>query len=238
MVRLFRPRLQRHSPYILRSGNPVKAAFRSLPIGLVLLLAGCSSAYYGAMEKMGIAKREILADRVEKTREAQTEAKQQFADALQRFLAVTKTDGGDLQKKYDELNREFQRSETRAKTVRERIASVEDVAEALFREWKVELIQYSSESLRADSQRQLDSTRQRYDALLALMRRAAERMDPVIATFRDQVLYLKHNLNARALTQLDATNRTLEADIARLITDMETSIREAETFIKDLRSRP
>ena len=197
---------------------------------------GCSSAYYGAMEKFGIAKREILADRVEQTRTAQQEAKEQFADALQQFMAVTKTEGGDLQRKYDELNREFQRSETRAKEVRERIAAVEDVAEALFREWKQELGQYTNASLRRDSERQLDTTRRRYDALLTLMRRAADRMDPVLATFRDQVLYLKHNLNARALTQLDSTHRTLEADITRLISDMETSIREAENFIKDLKS--
>jgi len=218
--------------------RPVKTTFRSLPVALVLLLAGCSTAYYGAMEKMGVAKRDILADRVEKTRTAQTEAKQQFADALQRFLEVTKADGGDLQKKYDALNREFQRSESRAKEVRDRIAAVEDVAEALFREWKQELAQYSNPTLRADSQRQLDSTRRRYDALLGLMRRSADRMNPVIATFRDQVLYLKHNLNARALAQLDSTNRTLEADITRLIADMEVSIREAETFIQSLKAAP
>ena len=210
--------------------------FRSLPLALVLLLAGCSSAYYGAMEKIGIAKREILADRVEQTREAQKEAKEQFADALQRFLAVTKADGGDLQKKYDAMNSEFTRSETRAKEVRNRIAAVEDVAGALFREWKAELAQYSNASLRADSQRQLDTTRRRYDSLLTLMKRAADRMDPVIATFRDQVLYLKHNLNARAIASLSNTQRTLEADISRLIADMESSIREAETFIKDLKS--
>ncbi len=211
-------------------------SFRSLPIALVLLLAGCSSAYYSAMEKIGIAKREILADRVEQTREAQQEAKEQFADALQRFLAVTKADGGDLQKKYDAMNREFTRSETRAKEVRDRIAAVEDVAESLFREWKAELNQYSNASLRADSQRQLDLTRRRYDSLVSLMQRAADRMDPVIATFRDQVLYLKHNLNARAIASLGGTQRTLEADISRLISDMEASIREAETFIKDLKS--
>lgn len=216
----------------------MKTALRFLPLAALLVLTGCSSAYYGAMEKMGVAKREILADRVEKTRQAQTEAKQQFADALQRFLAVTKTDGGDLQKKYDDLNREFQRSETRAKDVRDRIAAVEDVAEALFREWKQELSQYSSPALKNDSERQLETTRRRYDALLALMRRAANRMDPVIATFRDQMLYLKHNLNARALAQLVTTNQTLQADITTLIADMETSIREAEVFIKDLKSTP
>jgi hypothetical protein len=207
-------------------------------MALVLLLAGCSSAYYGAMEKFGIAKREILADRVDATRKAQQEAKEQFADALQRFLAVTKADGGDLQRKYEEMSTQFKRSEAQAKEVRERIAAVEDVAQALFREWKQELSQYSNAALRSDSERQLATTQRRYDALLGLMKRAAERMDPVLATFRDQVLYLKHNLNARAVSSLGSTQRTLEADISRLISDMETSIREAEVFIRDLKSEP
>ncbi len=188
------------------------------------------------MEKIGIAKRDILVDRVDATRKAQTEAKEQFASALERFQAVTKTDGGSLQRKYDALNRELQRSEDRAKEVRERIAAVDDVADALFREWKGELNQYSNASLRRESQHQLDATRERYDELLRLMRRAAERMDPVLATFRDQVLFLKHNLNAQAIASLDTTTRTLEADIARLIADMEASIREADAFIKELKA--
>lgn len=212
--------------------------FRSVPFALALLLAGCSGAYYQAMEKIGFAKREILADRVEKTRAAQQEAKEQFADALQRFLAVTKADGGDLQRKYEQMSRDFQRSEDRAKEVRERIAAVEDVADALFQEWKQELRQYTNPTLRRDSERQLDATRRRYEALVTLMKRAADRMDPVIGTFRDQVLYLKHNLNARAIASLGQTQRTLEADISRLIADMETSIREAETFITDLKAAP
>ena len=214
----------------------MKRVFRAVPLTLALVLAGCSATYYNTMEKLGVAKREILADRVEKTREAQAEAKQQFTDALQRFLAVTKTDGGDLQRKYDELNTEFKRSEGQAKEVRDRIAAVEDVAEELFKEWKQELNQYQDATLRSDSQRQLDTTRRRYDALVGLMRRAAERMEPVLSTFRDQVLFLKHNLNARAITSLESNRRTLEADISRLLADMEASIREAENFIRDLRS--
>jgi hypothetical protein len=217
----------------------VNKVFRFAPVvALVLFLSGCSSAYYGAMEKFGVAKREILADRVDATSKAQQEAKEQFADALQRFLAVTKADGGDLQRKYEDLNTQFKRSEAQAKEVRERIAAVEDVAEALFREWKQELTQYSSATMRADSQRQLDTTRHRYDALVVLMKRAAERMDPVLATFRDQVLFLKHNLNARAVSSLGNTQRTLEADISRLVQDMENSIRESQIFIKDLKSGP
>ena len=205
---------------------------RFLPLALLLVLAGCSSAYYGAMEKFGVAKREILVDRVDASRKAETAAMEQFASALEHFLAVTKVDGGDLLKKYNDPNRELTRSEDRAKEVHDRIAAVEDVAEALFREWKQELGQYSSATLRNESQRELDATRRRYDTLVRLMHRAADRMDPVLDTFRDQVLFLKHNLNARALASLDTTNRTLDADVSQLIRDMEDSIHEAESFIK------
>lgn len=200
------------------------------------LFAGCSSVYYNALEKIGYAKREVLVSRVEDTQKAQTAAKEQFESALQHFIAVTKADVGDLQRKYDDMNREFTRSESRAKEVRDRIAAVEDVAEALFNEWKQELKQYSSASLRTESQRQLDQTRRRYDDLLRLMRRAADRMEPVLATFRDQVLFLKHNLNARAIASLDTTNRALENDISRLIADMEASIRECQAFIQTLKT--
>lgn len=207
-----------------------------LPVLLLGLFSGCSSVYYGALEKIGYAKRELLVDRVADTQKAQTAAKEQFESALQHFLAVTKADVGDLQRKYDDMNREFTRSESRAKEVRERIAAVEDVAEALFNEWKKELSQYSNAALRRESERELDATRRNYEDLMRVMRRAADRMDPVLATFRDQVLFLKHNLNARALASLDTTNRALEADISRLVADMEASIREAQTFIQGLKA--
>lgn len=211
-------------------------AFTALTFAL--FASGCSSTYYNTMEKFGFAKRDILVDRVEKAQKSQTEAKEQFASALEHFLAVTKSDGGQLQRKYEDMSAEFKRSEARAKEVRERIDAVENVAEALFSEWKQELKQYTNSSLRIESQRQLDATRRSYDNVLRLMRRAADRMDPVLATFRDQVLFLKHNLNARVLASLDSTNRELEADISRLISDMETSIREAESFIKTLQTSP
>jgi hypothetical protein len=203
---------------------------------LALLLSGCSSAYYGAMEKIGIPKRQILVDRVENAREAQQEAKQQFASALEQFLAVTKVPTTELKATYDRLNDEFKRSETRAQAVRDRIAAIDDVARALFEEWNAELSQYSNASLRAQSQRQLDATRRRYGELMRVMNAAADRMDPVLGTFRDQVLFLKHNLNAQAISALGSTTRDLQQDITRLIAEMEKSIREADAFISTMQS--
>ena len=208
-----------------------------LALSLVILaavLAGCSSAYYDTLEKLGYAKRDILVERVTKAEQAQTAAKQQFSSALEHFLSVTKVDGGELQRKYEELNGQLKDSESRAKEVRDRIAAVEDVANALFGEWRHELGDYSSATLREQSERELDETQRRYETLMRLMHRAADQMDPVLANFRDQVLFLKHNLNARALASLDTTNRDLQGDIERLIADMEASIRESEDFIQGM----
>ncbi|MFT3867585.1 MAG: DUF2959 domain-containing protein [Nibricoccus sp.] len=204
--------------------------------GLALVLAGCSGAYYGAMEKIGFAKREILVDRVGDARKAQAQAKEQFSDALQQFLAITQVKTGDLKTRYEKLDSEFKRSEARAQAVNDRIAKVEDVADALFKEWRSELKQYSDQNLRVQSERQYDQTRERYLGLLRTMKAAAKSMDPILVKFRDQVLFLKHNLNAQAIAGLSTTAKGLEADISRLISEMENSIREADAFIRTMQT--
>jgi len=187
------------------------------------------------MEKMGFAKRDILVTRVGKAQTAQEDAKEQFVDALQSFLAVTKIDGGELKLKYDELNTQLKECESRAEEVNDRIGAIDDVAVALFKEWGIELDQYSNPKLRSQSKQQLNSTRVRYSELMTVMRRASSRMEPILATFRDQVLFLKHNLNVQALRSLDGTSRELQGDIATLIRDMEKSINEAESFIREMK---
>ncbi|MFO1451244.1 MAG: DUF2959 domain-containing protein [Opitutaceae bacterium] len=223
----------RSIPGVVRS----RVAGWSAAVGIfaaAVLLGGCQAAYLGALEKIGIPKREVLVDRVSKARSSQEDAKEQFASALEKFLAITKVEPGELKTRYELLNGELKRNEARATEVRDRLASVKDVAEALFSEWKKELSQYSSADLRARSEVQLTATQKSYAELLVVMERAASRMEPVLSAFRDQVLFLKHNLNAQAIRSLDTTSRTLQADIGRLIEDMEKSIREADAFIKTL----
>lgn len=162
--------------------NSIRSLF--FVIGLSFVLVGCQSAYYGAMEKMGVHKRDILVDRVEEAKESQEEAKEQFANALEEFMSVTEFKGSDLRDVYDRLAGSLEDSEAKATAVRGRIDSIESVAGKLFEEWEVELDQYSSESLRRSSGRQLSSTRTRYDRLIVVMRRAESKMDPVLVVFR------------------------------------------------------
>jgi hypothetical protein len=206
----------------------------SLFCGLALcvsLLGGCKSAYYGTLEKFGKHKRDLLVDRVEAARDDQEEAKEQFKDALTRFSELTRFQGGDLEKTYKRLNSEYEDSASKAEAVTNRIKSIEEVAKDLFSEWRGELSQYENRDLQRASEKQLRETEQRYEQLIGAMRRAEQKMKPVLTAFHDQVLFLKHNLNAQAIASLQGQVVELESDVARLIADMDAAIREANSFI-------
>ena len=200
----------------------------------IFFLVGCQPAYYKAMEKIGVHKRDIMVDRVEKARDSQEEAKEQFKSALEEFSSVLNFKGGDLEEKYNTLNDEYEESEEKASDVKSRIEAVEDVSEALFAEWEEELEQYSSKSLRRNSETKLRKTRKQYTQLIGAMKRAEKKIAPVLTAFKDQVLFLKHNLNAQAITSLQDELVTVEANVASLIREMEASIAEADVFIKTI----
>ncbi|PLX74445.1 MAG: DUF2959 domain-containing protein [Desulfuromonas sp.] len=198
---------------------------------LTLLLTACSTAEFALKEKFGIHKREILVDRVEDARDSQQEAKEEFASALEEFSAVLNFQGGTLEKKYKQLQATLDSSEERADEVRSRIDKVEVVAEALFDEWEDELSLYSNDSLRRSSATKLRETRSHYQRLMAAMRRAEAKIEPVLRPLRDQVLYLKHNLNAQAIASLQSELGRVEGDVSKLLFEMEAAIREADAFI-------
>jgi len=216
----------------------LSALLKVTALSLVLLiLGGCSQAYYGAMEKVGYHKRDILVDRVEDVRDAQVDVKEQFASALERFTHELNFDGGELEATYKALNGEYEDSLERAEELRNRIDGVESVAEALFDEWEQELNQYSSASLRRQSADQLRQTHRQYQRMLKAMHNAEGKMEPVLSTLKDQVLFLKHNLNARAIASLKSEFGSLKRDISVLITDMERSIAAADKFMAELQQQ-
>ena len=210
---------------------PKKRQSLLLVSAVFALLLGCSSAYYGTMEKLGYPKRDLMINRVESARDAQQDAKEEFESALEKFSSVLNFDGGKLEEKYDQLKTAYDRSDARAETVRDRIESVEDVAEALFEEWESELDQYTSSSLRRSSARKLQQTKRQYAQLISAMKRAEKKMDPVLAALHDQVLYLKHNLNAKAIASLQTELVSVQSEVNSLIRDMNASIKEANVFI-------
>ena len=201
----------------------------------VISLTACETVVYDALEKVGYHKRDILIDRIDAAQASQTEGQEQFKSALEQFKSVINFDGGDLEVTYDQLNDEYEASVDAADEIHDRINSVENVADALFDEWQDELEQYSNASLRRDSERQLKDTRRRYSKVLGAMRRAENAIDPVLASLKDNTLYLKHNLNARAIASLKNELGTVDNDVNALLTAMQQAINESNAFIDELR---
>lgn len=210
----------------------------AVALAFSLGLTACDTAYMAAMEKMGYAKRDILSSRVKSARDAQEDAKKEIQRALEQFGKVVGYQGGDLEATYKKLNNELQNSEDSADAVRKRIKDVESVADSLFAEWKTELGQYSSADLRRKSEEKLSQTKARYNEMLGAMKKAEQRIDPVLKPLRDQVLYLKHNLNARALAAIKGELVKVDAQVDQLVKDMNKSIAEADKFIQSMDKEP
>lgn len=200
----------------------------------LLVLQGCSSAYYGAMEKVGIHKRDILVDRVDDARDSQDEAKDEFRSALERLSTLLDFEGGELEDRYSDLNSDYEASKKAAEEVRDRIDAIDEVAQDLFDEWNDELGEYSNANLRRQSETRLRETERRYSQLIRTMNNAADKMDPVLAKLQDNVLYLKHNLNAAAVDAIRGEYQALETDISVLVEEMEAAIAESDAFIESL----
>ena len=215
--------------------NLKQSVLTGLLLGSALAISGCQSTYYNAMEKVGIHKRDIMVDRIESTQEAQEEAQQQFKSALEQFQSVVNFDGGDLEDAYNKLNDEYESSVEAAEQVRDRIDGVKGVSEALFDEWENELSLYTSDNLKRASARKLEDTRRKYQQMVKSLESSEARMQPVLNAFQDQVLYLKHNLNARAISALKGEFNSIKADIDRLIAEMQSSIKESRQFIEALK---
>lgn len=186
---------------------------------------------YSARESIGEHKRDIVVAHVEQACVGLRETKNEFEDALEKFKSLVCVNETSLDHRYNLLNRQYQFCCAKSDSVRSRIRAIEQVSEALFKEWESELNEYTNRNLRAHSKQQLKAARQNYARLIKSMQKAEAKMQPVLAAFKDQVLYLKHNLNAQAIAALRHEFIEIGIDISQLINAMEQTIAEASQFV-------
>jgi hypothetical protein len=201
---------------------------------LVIFESGCQTVRQGFWGMFGYEKRDLLVSDVKAARNQQQEASKEFKSALEQFQELTKTGGGPLEAKYKKLSAEYEGCRSRADAVHAKVAQVDKSAKALFSEWASESKKYENADLRAKSEKMLSDTQEKYKPMYASMKAAESKMDPVLRKFNDQVMFLKHNLNAQVVGQLQGTVTEIQSDVDVLVKEMETSIREADQFISDL----
>jgi len=201
----------------------------------LLLNTGCRSIYNATMENVfGYEKRELFKKSVTALQAEQKDAQQEFKDALTRLKELYAFHGGELESVYQKVKSSYDSCDSEAKAVHTRIESMEDIAGAMFREWEKEIQQYSNPTLAANSREQLRNTKDRYATLARTVRAAESAMQPVLSQLKDNVLFLKHNLNAAAIGSLQGEATNIQTQIEQLLTRMNASIAESDSFIKTL----
>lgn len=231
MVLYWKAGLDKLSGIIMKS----KLSLGSAVIVLAVLLTGCTSIYNATMENVfGYEKRELFKKSVAALQDEQKDAQKEFKDALTRLKELYGFKGGELESVYEKVKSSYDRCDEEAKQVATRIENMEDLAKSMFSEWEKEIQQYSNPSLAATSREQLRLTKERYVQLSRTVRDAESAMKPVLGQLKDNVLFLKHNLNASAIGSLQGEASGIQKQIEQLLTQMNTSIAASDAFIKTL----
>lgn len=201
----------------------------------LLFTAGCRSVYNATMENVfGYEKRELFKKSVTALQSEQKDAQKEFKDALTRLKELYGFQGGELESVYGKVKSSYDRCDSEAKAVHTRIGNMEDLAKSMFNEWEKEIQQYTNPSLAAASREQLRLTKDRYAQLSRTVRDAEATMQPVLGQLKDNVLFLKHNLNASAIGSLQGEATNIQKQIEELLTRMNASIAESDKFIQSL----
>ncbi len=196
-----------------------------LVLVLVFMISGCGSDR---------EKRHLLKDEIKDVKKSQEKAEDEFKDALTRIKELYDYKDGNLEEYYEKLKQSYDDCNNRSVEIEKRILVVTKIADAHFLEWKMELKEIKDPELRNKSKSSLSTTRLKFKKLEKTLNDVAKRMHPILAKLNDYVLYLKHNLNAKAVADsLGGQIMSIETDIIKLIEEMNKSIRETEIFIKD-----
>ena len=203
-------------------------------IAMTLLLAGCTTAYYKTMQTLGKEKRDILVQRIKDAKKDQDQTKQQLQTTMESFQALTGFQGGSLEKSYKRLNSDYESANSQAGKLHDKIQSIDQVSNDLFKEWQGEIAAMGNAKLKARDTVMLRNAKTRQATYMRAMRRTEDQIAPVLKAFRDQVLFLKHNLNSRAIGSLKGTTAGLQGDVAGLIQSIDASSQEADKLISSL----
>lgn len=216
--------------------------FKLLLISSLILTSSCTNslkkgfkdAKYGAYEMIGYEKRDLFKKEVKAVKKDQDDSQKAFEDALAKLQYFYSYDGGKTESEYNKLKDSYESSRDESENLSASIQKLDEVARDLFAEWKEEINGISNSDLRKKSTVKLSETRIRYRELHQKLKNSEKNMSPILVKMKDQVTFLKHNLNAGAISGLQTEGDRIEQDIEKLIKEMKTANREAEDFIKTL----
>ena len=202
---------------------------------VLLNLMSCSTVYYNTWEFFGQEKRDILESKMENVESSQESASEQLQDSLEIIREKYNFKEGELEETYDDLSDDYDSFEKRSQDLKQRISSAEVVAEDLFDEWKEEAYTLDNRTYRKNSLNKRSQTMRSFNLALVSTKKVQKKMDAILKQYKDHVIYLKHNLNAKIVGKLEVEMKSIAKDVQSLIKEIKASKNRTSDFISTLK---
>lgn len=183
---------------------------------------------------MGKEKRDLLQSNMKSAQEEQTEVKEKFESTLAKIRSEYSFKEGELEKTYDGLKSDYEESSAQKEDLSDRIDKIEDIADDLFDEWEDEADEFKNQKYRSQSKAKLSKTKKSFSVALKNMRKVESQLEAVLSKFKDRVVFLKHNLNAKMIGNFKTEFKSIEKDMRDLMRDIKVSNDKAQDFIGEL----
>lgn len=199
-----------------------------------IVLSSCSTIYYNFWETLGREKRDLLKSEMLSADSSHTEVKEELEDSLHRIRSEYDFKEGSLEKTYDSLSADYEDISSRSNELSDNIDKSEDIANDLFSEWRKEALSLNKRKYRKDSLTKLKKTKISFNDTLSSMRHVEKNMRKILKQYKDQVTYIKHNLNAKVIGSLQLEMKSISSEMEKLIVQIDRSKSKAKKFISKL----
>lgn len=206
---------------------------------LALVLGSCQSSGYSSFLHFGQkgGPKEALLEATQESHEEQLETHEHFISTLNLFNRLTRFDSDSLEGLFEDFSDAVEDCEDEVRDWQSRTLNLRMHGDKLFAEWSAQLEAFSRTDLREKSATMLQDARARHARLIVSMETTFQKMEPVMMSLRDYVLFFEHNLNPRAINTLSDTYDGFVDEVLELTNFMEGTRVETEAYIESLEGR-
>lgn len=216
-------------------------------ISLTVLASGCESVSSGvsgvssffessfssSKGKEGLVRVDDLQERVEQVHVEAEISKDRVREAMQSLRSLMDPEfGGDAMDSFKGFMTAIEASEKQAESLRDSVKPMEKTAEEVFGNWAKSLEGFSNAEMRERSQLRLENTQKRYEAIISSVEPALWAYDALNRTLRDHALFLSHDFNAAAVTELESEIESLTKHASQLDKRFDASLKAAKRYVR------
>ncbi len=149
-------------------------------------------------------------------------------NALIEATSDSRTAHGKLKKQVDKTEKQVDKT-------RRTVDRMESAAKEYFDDWAASLEKINDEETRANAFGRMSGTRDRYDEILALGRKARDEFDTFISLLKDKLVFTGHDLNPDSLAALREDSDRFNERAESLRREIDRTIGTAHRYIDSLR---